>query len=96
MGIDSIAGPSEILVLADETANPKYVAADRFNSVLHILRDQDIAVIIQGFPDDFLSLQAGSKYDDFMKKSNVISYSREALERVHKDIEAFAESEGLT
>lgn len=34
--------------------------------------------------------------DDFMKKSNVISYSREALERVHKDIEAFAESEGLT
>ena len=28
VSIDSIAGPSEILVLADETANPRYVAAD--------------------------------------------------------------------
>ena len=34
--------------------------------------------------------------DDFMKKTSIISYSREALEGVHKDIEAFAESEGLT
>lgn len=34
--------------------------------------------------------------DDFIKKSSIISYSREALEKVHKDIEAFAESEGLT
>lgn len=34
--------------------------------------------------------------DDFMKKTSVISYSREALERVHRDIETFAESEGLT
>ena len=34
--------------------------------------------------------------DDFMKKTSIISYSREALERVHKDIEAFTESEGLT
>lgn len=34
--------------------------------------------------------------DDFIKKSSIISYSREALEKVHKDIEKFAESEGLT
>ena len=34
--------------------------------------------------------------DDFIKKSSIISYSREALERVHKDIELFAEKEGLT
>lgn len=34
--------------------------------------------------------------DDFIKKSSIISYSREALEKAHKDIEAFAESEGLT
>ncbi len=34
--------------------------------------------------------------DDFIKKTSIISYSREALEKVHKDIEAFAESEGLT
>ena len=34
--------------------------------------------------------------DDFMKKTSIISYSREALEAVHKDIELFAEREGLT
>ena len=34
--------------------------------------------------------------DDFIKKTSIISYSREALERVHKDIETFAVSEGLT
>lgn len=34
--------------------------------------------------------------DDFIKKTSIISYSREALERVHQDIEKFAESEGLT
>ncbi len=34
--------------------------------------------------------------DDFIKKSSIVSYSREALEKLHKDIELFAESEGLT
>ena len=35
VGIDSIAGPSEILVLADETADPKYVAADLLSQAEH-------------------------------------------------------------
>lgn len=34
--------------------------------------------------------------DDFMKKTSIISYSREALERAHNDIELFAKKEGLT
>jgi histidinol dehydrogenase len=34
--------------------------------------------------------------DDFMKKTSIISYSREALEKVHEDIELFAREEGLT
>lgn len=34
--------------------------------------------------------------DDFIKKSSIISYSKEALQAVHKDIEKFAESEHLT
>ncbi len=34
-GIDSIAGPSEITVLADETANPRYVAADLLSQAEH-------------------------------------------------------------
>ena len=35
VGIDSIAGPSEILVLADETATPRYVAADLLSQAEH-------------------------------------------------------------
>lgn len=34
--------------------------------------------------------------DDFLKKTSIISYSRPALEKIHKDIECFAENEGLT
>ncbi len=34
--------------------------------------------------------------DDFIKKSSIIAYSREALKAVHKDIESFAEAEHLT
>ncbi len=34
--------------------------------------------------------------DDYIKKSSIISYSKEALEKVHNDIELFAQKEGLT
>ena len=34
--------------------------------------------------------------DDFIKKSSIISYSKEALKAVHKDIEKFATAEQLT
>lgn len=34
--------------------------------------------------------------DDYVKKSSIISYSRDALEKVHNDIELFAKQEGLT
>ena len=35
VSIDSVAGPSEILVLADETANPRFVAADLLSQAEH-------------------------------------------------------------
>ncbi len=35
VGIDSVAGPSEVMVLADETANPRYVAADLLSQAEH-------------------------------------------------------------
>jgi len=35
VSIDSVAGPSEILVIADETANPTYVAADLLSQAEH-------------------------------------------------------------
>ena len=34
--------------------------------------------------------------DDFIKKSSIISYNKEALESIHNDIETFAKSEGFT
>lgn len=34
--------------------------------------------------------------DDFVKKSSIIYYSREALSEIHEDIESFAKSESLT
>ena len=34
--------------------------------------------------------------DDYLKKSSIISYSREALKTVHQDIIRFAQAEGLT
>ncbi len=190
VSIDSIAGPSEILVLADETANPRYVAADLLSQAEHdelasailittsrelaqrvskevdlfleqlsrreimeksldnygyiLLADtmdsaieaaNDIASehleILTGNPFDtmtriqnagaiflgeYSSEPLGDYYagpnhilptngtakffspvnvDDF-KKTSIISYSREALQAVHQDIERFAESEGLT
>lgn len=191
VGIDSIAGPSEILVLADETANPKYVAADLLSQAEHdelasailITTSRDLAEKVSSQVEEFTARlerreiirksldnygyiliaesmedgieavneiasehleiltadpfrtmtkirNAGAIFlgeyaseplgdyfagpnhilptngtarffsplnvDDFMKKTSVISYSREALEKVHKDIEDFAESEGLT
>jgi histidinol dehydrogenase len=53
-------------------------------------------------PNHILPTNGTSKFfspvnvDDFIKKTSIISYSREALEKVHKQIEIFAESEGLT
>ena len=34
--------------------------------------------------------------DDYVKKSSIIYYSKEALEPIHRDIETFAQAEGLT
>ena len=34
--------------------------------------------------------------DDFLKKSSIIAYSKEALKEIHTDIEQFAEAEQLT
>ena len=43
VGIDMIAGPSEVLVIADETATPKYVAADMLSQAEH---DEKAACIL--------------------------------------------------
>ena len=191
VSIDSIAGPSEILVLADETANPRFVAADLLSqaendemaSAILITTSQELAEKVSEEVDKFVEVlsrkeiiqksldnygyilvadniedaidavnaiasehmeivtkdpfaimtkvrNAGAIFvgeysseplgdyfagpnhvlptngtakffsplgvDDFIKKSSVISYSKEALEKVHTDIVQFASCEQLT
>jgi len=191
VSIDAIAGPSEILVIADETANPRYVAADLLSQAEHdelasailVTTSRELAEEVSKETDQFiaelersaiirksldnygyilvadtieeaidtanaiasehLEIQTKNPYDvmtkirnagaifigeysseplgdyfagpnhvlptngtakffsplsvdDFIKKSSVIAYSGEALEKIHKDIEYFAEAEHLT
>ena len=191
VSIDSVAGPSEILVIADETANPRYVAADLLSQAEHdemasaILITtsnelaQKVSDEIDGFlkelsrseiisksldnygyillvdniddavdaaneiasehleivtkdpfntmtkiknagaiflgeysseplgdyfagPNHVLPTNGTAKFfsalsvDDFIKKSSIISYSRNTLEEIHNDIETFATAEHLT
>ncbi|MDO4616710.1 MAG: histidinol dehydrogenase [Lachnospiraceae bacterium] len=191
VSIDSIAGPSEILVLADETANAHYVAADLLSQAEHdemasailvttsaefgkqveaeideylkkLSRADIISKSLEQFgyilvadsvadaidaanaiasehlevvmanpfevmmkirnagaifigeysseplgdyfagPNHILPTNGTAKFfsplsvDDFVKKSSIIYYSREALAKIHKDIEQFAKSEQLT
>lgn len=191
VSIDSVAGPSEILVLADETANPRYVAADLLSQAEHdelasailITTSRELAEKVSKEVDGFtetlerreIILKSLSNYgyilvaenmedaiaaandiasehleiltknpyetmtkiknagaifmgeysseplgdyfagpnhilptngtarffsplsvDDFIKKTSLISFSKDALEKVHTEIEAFAKSEGLT
>ncbi|MEI3199446.1 MAG: histidinol dehydrogenase [Lachnospiraceae bacterium] len=191
VSIDSIAGPSEILVLADETANPRYVAADLLSQAEHdelasailVTTSEELAKKVSSEIDEFLKTlsrkeiiqksldnyghiliaenleeaieaaneiasehleivtrdpfqvmtkirNAGAIFigeysseplgdyfagpnhilptngtakffsplsvDDFVKKSSIVYYSREALEEVHEDIIRFAKAEQLT
>ncbi|PWL66562.1 MAG: histidinol dehydrogenase [Clostridiaceae bacterium] len=191
VSIDSIAGPSEILVLADETANPRYVAADLLSQAEHdemasailVTTSEELAKKVSDEVDGFVKVLSRSEIiqksldaygyilvakdmeeaidtaneiasehleivtknpfdtmtrirnagaiflgeysseplgdyfagpnhvlptngtakffsplsvDDFIKKSSIISYSREALELIHQDIEDFATAEKLT
>lgn len=191
VSIDSIAGPSEILVVADDTANPRFVAADLLSQAEHdelasailVTTSEELAqqvsaqvdvfveelsrteimkkslenygyILVADTMDDVIDIaneiasehleimtknpyevmmkirNAGAIFigeysseplgdyfagpnhilptngtakffsplgvDDFIKKSSIISYSREALEAVHADIEKFAEAEQLT
>jgi histidinol dehydrogenase len=44
VGIDMIAGPSEILVIADETANPEFIAADLLSQAEHDVLSSSVLI----------------------------------------------------
>ena len=64
VGIDSIAGPSEILVIADETANPKYVAADLLSQAEH----DELASAILLTTSEKLANEVSKEVDEFLTK----------------------------
>lgn len=191
VNIDSVAGPSEILVIADDTANPVYVAADMLSQAEHdelasavlvtdsielaqsvkielekqtavlerkeiiekSLRDYSAIIVVENLdkaceisntiapehmevctlnpfellpkiqnagaiflgnysPEPLGDYMAGPNHvlptggtarffsplsiDDFIKKSSIISFSKEALLNLQEDIISFANAEGLT
>lgn len=50
VGIDFLAGPSEVMIIADETANPEFVSADMLAQCEH---DSDARAFLVCFSEDF-------------------------------------------
>lgn len=76
VSIDSIAGPSEILVLADETANPRFVAADLLSQAEH----DEMASAILITTSQTLAKQVAEEIDKFvaeLSRKEIISKSLE-------------------
>lgn len=82
MSIDSIAGPSEILILADETANPRYVAADLLSQAEHdelasailITTSEKLAEQVQKEVEGFCRNWKGQRSYRNLWKTMVISF----------------------
>ena len=76
VSIDSIAGPSEILVLADETANPRYVAADLLSQAEH----DELASAILITTSETLAGQVSaevSKFTERLSRKEIVEKSLE-------------------
>ncbi len=74
VGIDSIAGPSEIVVLADESANPRFVAADLLSQAEH----DEMASAILVTTSEKLANEVSDEVDGFLKvlsRENIIRAS---------------------
>ena len=63
VSIDSVAGPSEILVIADETADPRYVAADLLSQAEH----DELASAILITTSEELAIKVDIEVDRFTK-----------------------------
>ena len=64
VSIDAIAGPSEIIVIADETANPRFVAADLLSQAEH----DELASAILVTTSEELAKKVSDETDKFIKE----------------------------
>ena len=74
VSIDSIAGPSEILVIADDSANPRFVAADLLSQAEH----DELASAILVTTSMELAKKVSDEVDGFLKvlpRSHIIARS---------------------
>lgn len=76
VSIDSIAGPSEILVLADETANPRYVAADLLSQAEH----DELASAILVTTSEELSQRVSKQVEAFTAELSRADIIKKSLE----------------
>ncbi len=76
VSIDSIAGPSEILVLADDTANPRYVAADLLSQAEH----DEMASAILVTTSEGLADSVSAEIDKFLKELSRAEIIRKSLD----------------
>ena len=77
MSIDAVAGPSEILVIADETANPRYVAADLLSQAEH----DELASSILVTTSETLAHQVSRQIDLFLKELSRSEIIRKSLDQ---------------
>ncbi len=75
-GIDSVAGPSEILVIADETADPRYVAADLLSQAEH----DPMASAILLTTSEELAVKVSDEIDVFLTKLERAKIIQESLD----------------
>ncbi|MBP1586690.1 MAG: histidinol dehydrogenase [Lachnospiraceae bacterium] len=76
VSIDSIAGPSEVMVLADETANPRYVAADLLSQAEH----DELASAILVTTDEKLADAVNAQIEEFLKTLSRAEIIRRSLD----------------
>lgn len=77
VGIDSIAGPSEILVIADESANPRFVAADLLSQAEH----DEMASAILITTSRTLAEQVSKEVDAFLQELSRREIIEKSLEQ---------------
>jgi len=76
-GIDFLAGPSEVLIVADESANPKYVAADMLAQCEH---DKDARAYLIAFSDEFIQ-KVEISASEFLKTLKTAEIAKVAFEK---------------
>ena len=72
--IDMIAGPSEVLVVADKTANPKYTAADLMSQAEHDKLSSSILITTDEILADKVNIEINKQITN-LKRKDIIEYS---------------------